>query len=473
MYRSFLFTTTTSIVLFLSIAISPLSVFAQLSSGTPSAAEIGVAAQARQNTLQAQLDQAQKELDALNTQSSQVKSQKASLERDISLLNLQIQAAQAQIKVKNLTIAALTSDIGVKQSTIADLQDKLDRSSQSLANLIRETNQNDSVSLPIIILANKSFSQFFTEVDSFQTLKNALSSSMEDVKTYKGQTETEKANLEDKKNQETNAREDILAQQRVIERAKADKNKILAVTKGQEAAYAKLIEQKEQKIAQISTALFSLRDTNGIQFGQALQYATIASQKTGVRPALILAILTQETNLGKNLGSCYLRSYDTGDGVSVKDGSLKARVMSPSRDVQPFLDLTRSLGLNPQSQQVSCWISMYSRGQPVGWGGAMGPAQFIPSTWKLFIPRIQTALSVGLANPWDPQHAILASALYLYDLGAGLQTYTAEKNAACRYYSGKSCSSGTGASYGASVMKIAENIQECQIDPILGKSNGC
>ncbi|HVU06789.1 MAG TPA: lytic murein transglycosylase [Candidatus Paceibacterota bacterium] len=437
------------------------------------AQSISDAADARQSDLQAQLDQAKKELDALNAQSSQIKSQKASIERDISLLDVQIKAAEAQIKVKNLTISRLATDIGAKQTTINDLEGKLERSAESLGNLLRQTNENDSVSIPTILLGQKSFSSFFQEVDTFQTVKEALNASMEDVKAYKGQTEDEKADLEDKKNQETNAREDILAQQRVIERAKSDKNQILTTTKGQEAAYAKLIAQKEQKIAQISTALFALRDSDGIQFGKALEYATIASQKTGVRPAFILAILTQETDLGKNLGSCYLRDYDTGEGVSVTTGAAKPRTMSPTRDVQPFLRITRELGLNPQSQRVSCWIAMYSKGQPTGWGGAMGPAQFIPSTWDLFDDRIEKALGVGIANPWDPEHAILASSLYLSDLGAGLQTYTAEKDAACKYYSGKKCSAGTGASYGASVMAKAENIQECMIDPILGKSSGC
>lgn len=453
-----------ALVAVVSLAANPLSAAAQ---------SISEAADARQSDLQAQLDQAKKELDALNAQSSQIKSQKASIERDISLLDIQIKAAEAQIKVKNLTISRLTTDIGTKQSTIADLEGKLDRSAQSLGNLLRQTNKNDAVSLPTILLGQKSFSDFFQEVDTFQTIKEALNSSMEDVKAYKGQTEEEKADLEDKKNQETNAREDVLAQQRTIERSKAEKNKILTTTKGQEAAYAKLIEQKEQKIAQISTALFALRDSDGIQFGKALEYATIASQATGVRPAFILAILTQETSLGKNLGSCYLRDYDTGAGISVTTGAVKPRTMSPTRDVEPFLRITRDLGLNPQSQRVSCWIAMYSKGQPTGWGGAMGPAQFIPSTWDLFDERIEKALKIPLANPWDPEHAILASALYLSDLGAGLQTYTAEKDAACKYYSGKKCSAGTGASYGASVMAKAENIQECMIDPILGKSNGC
>jgi membrane-bound lytic murein transglycosylase B len=429
--------------------------------------------QAYQDRLQADYDQAQKELKDLTAQSDAIKSQKASLQRDIALIDAEIKEAQAKINLKTLAIAKLTKDIGSKVVTIAGLETKLDRSSDSLSSLLRRTNESDATSLAAILLSRGNFSDFFGEVDNIETVQGALNASIDDVRNYKKETEEQKADLEEKKNQETNAKEEILAEQRVIQRKKTEKNAILATTKGQEAAYAKLIEDKERKIAQISTALFALRDSDGIQFGTALQYANIASQKTGVRPAFILAILTQETSLGKNLGSCYLRDYSTGSGVSVTSGATRPRTMSPTRDVPIFLEIARDLGLNPQSQRVSCWISAYSKGQPVGWGGAMGPAQFIPSTWTMFDERIEKALGIGLANPWNPEHAILASAIYLSDLGAGTQMFSDEKNAACKYYSGKKCSAGTGATYGAQVMAKAANIQECMIDPILGRSNGC
>lgn len=430
-------------------------------------------AQKYQDRLQADYDQAKKELEALTIQSNEIKSQKASLQRDIALIDAEIKQAEAKIKVKNLAISQLTKDIGKKQDTISDLEGKLVRSADSLADLIRRTNETDSISIISVFLGNDTISDFFSEVDSIEIVKESLNTSIDSVKNYKTETEGEKASLEDRKNQETNAKEEILVEQRIIERKKAEKNKILAETKGQEAAYARLIQDKETKIAQISTALFALRDSDGIQFGTALAFANIAYQKTGVRPAFILAILTQESSLGKNLGSCYLRDYDTGAGVGVNTGTPKPRTMSPTRDVPVFLDIARDLGFNPQSQRVSCWIAMYSKNAPIGWGGAMGPAQFIPSTWTLFDERIEKALGVSVANPWNPEHAILASAMYLSDLGAGLQTFSAEKDAACRYYSGKKCSAGTGASYGNQVMAKAANIQECMIDPILGKSSGC
>jgi membrane-bound lytic murein transglycosylase B len=91
----------------------------------------------------------------------------------------------------------------------------------------------------------------------------------------------------------------------------------------------------------------------------------------------------------------------------------------------------------------------------------MGPTQFIPSTWALFEARIKTALGVDATNPWNAEHAIMATGLYLGDWGAGLQTYSKERDAACAYFSGRACP-GTGnwvETYGNSVMTLAAQFQ--------------
>ncbi len=89
----------------------------------------------------------------------------------------------------------------------------------------------------------------------------------------------------------------------------------------------------------------------------------------------------------------------------------------------------------------------------------MGPAQFIPSTWNIFKGRIATMLNVSVADPWNPEHAFMASALYLSDLGAVAGSYTAERNAACKYYSGRSCSDSNNIFYGDQVMAKVAGIQ--------------
>ena len=116
--------------------------------------------------------------------------------------------------------------------------------------------------------------------------------------------ETEKFELKQKQNREQDVKAEIAAEKRVVEVKEGEKSGLLAVSKQEESTYEVLLENKRQQAAAIRSVLFELRDTSGISFGEAVDYAKAASRRTGVRTAFILGILKQETNLGKNVGTC-------------------------------------------------------------------------------------------------------------------------------------------------------------------------
>jgi len=271
--------------------------------------------------------------------------------------------------------------------------------------------------------------------------------------------------LDEKRTAEADTKADMENQKKKVEIDEAQKQQLITVNKTKEKTYQQVIAEKQKRAAQIRAALFALRDTEGIPFGDALRYATSASQKTGVQPALILAILTQESDLGKNQGSCFISSIDTGDGVGKNTGTFFEQVMKVPRDTAPFKNITDRLGKDWKMTPVSCPPgTIYSASR--GYGGAMGPSQFIPSTWELFKDRLGAILGLNGndVNPWNPEHAILATAVYMADLGANSDSYTAKIRAACKYY-------GTGGSacyYGKQVMAKAQNIQLTMIDPLEG-----
>ena len=122
--------------------------------------------------------------------------------------------------------------------------------------------------------------------------------------------------------------------------------------------------------------------------------------------------------------------------------------MKPDRDQQPFLQITSSLGQDPDITPVSC--PMHDKnGKQIGWGGAMGPAQFIPSTWLGYVAKVEAATGKTTANPWDIRDAFMASAIKLTGNGAD-GTYQGNWNAAMRYFSGSTNSAYS--FYGDSVM---------------------
>ncbi|MBI2108631.1 MAG: lytic murein transglycosylase [Parcubacteria group bacterium] len=392
----------------------------------------------------------------LATLESQIEAQQAileekqretvSLERDIAIIDARIQSAELSIRARDLTIKKLGTEIGGKETLIDDLSEKLNREKQSLAQLLRKTREMDTYSLAEVVLANKNLSEFFSDINSFNAIQAGLNSSFKEITATKEKTQEEKTTLEDRRKEEEELRRIQDLQKRRIEEDKAQKREILKISKGQEAVYKNIIDTIQKDAAAIRIELFILQGTDAISFERALELANIASQKTGVRPALILGVIAEESNLGENVGQCVLTNQpNKGDGKGINTGRSFRGVMKASRDVDIFFNITEKLGINPYGQVVSC-------PPRYGYGGAMGPAQFIPSTWVLFEERIAKLTGHNPPNPWDPHDAFIAAALLLKDSGAAALTHTAERRAVLRYFAGGNWNKSAYAFYGNDIV---------------------
>lgn len=386
---------------------------------------------------------------------------KNTLQGDVTSLNALIKKATAEIKERTITVTRLADDIAHKSQLIVRYTEQLAQGQKSLANMLRTQAQADERSIAELILSSDTFASFYGGLEDLAVVRDNLQQVFNQVRMVKELTEVEKKALTEKRNKELDARYDVESAKRSIAQNQAEKNKLLTVTKDQEKTYSTVLAERQRRAEQIRNALFPLRDAEGISFGTALEAATAASQKTGVRAALILAVLSQESDLGKNVGSCYMTDLVSGDGVGKNTGTPFQKVMKAPRDTEPFERIASALGLLWASTPVSCPLNKTFTASR-GYGGAMGPSQFIPSTWVLYENRLETTLNVSQANPWDAQHAIMATALYMQDLGAAGSSYTAERNAACRYYSGRACDSKrpSNSFYGDSVVKKAEGFQD-------------
>lgn len=202
-------------------------------------------------------------------------------------------------------------------------------------------------------------------------------------------------------------------------------------------------------IKEIKEENFELLQAEAVNFNDIYNIAKGVEQKTGTRSALLLAVSQEELNLEKT-DMCYLTNFVTGDGVRQIDGKKVAKVMKPDRDISGFLSITKVLGKEPTKTLVTCPMSF-------GWGGAMGPADFIPSTWLKYKSKIESMTGKS-ADPWNVKDAFLAMGLYLADSGAKDKTQKGEWESAMIYFSG-SANSGYNF-YADQVMDIATKIQK-------------
>ncbi|CAN5718173.1 hypothetical protein BH11PAT2_BH11PAT2_08210 [soil metagenome] len=412
---------------------------------------------AKRAALQKQLDQLESQIAATQATLTGLNTEGQSIKRDISILDAGIKKSQLQIKATQVQIQALAQNITIHASTIGQLSGQLDSERESLAQILRKTREIDDSSLIELVLSSDDVSTFFGDLDSFTTLKEAIGNSSKQLTTTKDATETEKDALVDQKSQQEKLRQIQAAEEAKIVDQQNQKKKLLAANQSTTANYQSIFDTQQKTASQIRAELFALAGGSGqISLPAAIALAKAAGASTGVRPALILGILKQETDLGRNVGQCLLtNSPNKGDGKGKNTGTPFDGVMKPTRDVDPFMSITASLGIDPFSQVISC-------PQAGGYGGAMGPAQFIPSTWVLYADRIAAAAGHPgtIGNPWNNLDAFTATALLMADNGATAQTPAAERLAALRYFAGWGGASNPAYSfYGDGVMGFANQFQ--------------
>lgn len=394
--------------------------------------------------LERQLADVEQQIAANKTELTKKQTERQSLERDVAIIDGQIKDSQLAIKQRDLAIKKLTDGITDKEAAIKVLDQKVANGQESLAQMIRRTHEIDDISIAELALGG-SISDLFEEVDSYQTLQQALDDAFKEMAAVRADLAARKEALLSQQSEEEELKQIQVLQRKSLQQSEDEKKVLVSYAKGQESQYQKMIAEQTKTANEIRARLFELRDSGAIPFGKAYEYAKEASALTGVRPAVILGILAEESNLGENVGTGNWRTD-----------------MHPTRDQPVFETLMAELGLDPDSQKVSKkpWY---------GWGGAMGPAQFIPSTWVRYKDRVAKITGQNPPNPWDARTAIFASAMLMADNGADAQTRAAERLAALRYLAGwGNASKPAYAFYGDDVMALADKFQK-EIDVLEGR----
>jgi peptidoglycan hydrolase CwlO-like protein len=377
--------------------------------------------------------------------------QKNTLQTAISKLKSKIRGLEADINKGTIMVKDLNIQITETEVSINKTADEIQNAQNQLASILRSVYEEDKKPAFIILLEGN-LSDFFSNLTYLDSLNSKVSELLDSTKNLKSYLEGQQTKMGDSVDQLQKTIALQTLQKKQNEQNKQQQDQYLKLTEAQYQQQLKEKQEAEQKASKIKAMLFQMVGVSKVPtFGEALEVAKTAAALTGVRPAFLLAIISQESAIGRNVGQCYLTDPTTGSGQKISTGATIIRVMKPTRDVKPFLEITAAVGRDPYKTPVSCWIPAYVSGVPYGWGGAMGPAQFIPSTWNLFTTRLKAILGTD-PDPWGIKDSFTASGLYLADLGASKQTTSAENYAAGKYY-------GQAGAYNSGVMKRAACIQ--------------
>ena len=397
----------------------------------------------RRAELEAQLKDYEAQIDQYQDLIQTKKQEADSLSREIAILNAEISKATLEIKARNLNIQNLVSDINQKSKNIDELSVEIQNARGFIEEFLRKIRQNDNFSALELALIYNNVSQFFGELQSIDNLQTSLQQALTKFSNLKIEEQKAKDDLEAQKQEELELKTLQELQKKTLEQNNKTKQQLLKETKGKESEYQKVLKDKQKNAANIRSQLFLLVGSPSIPFERAIEYANLAEKFTGVRPAFLLGIITEESNLGQNVGK----------------GNWKIDLSNYRCAGQKtaFLQITSEMGLDPDLMPVSkkSWYGYC--------GGAMGPAQFMPITWQGYKKNIAKITGNNPPSPWDPKDAFMVPALLLRDNGAKAGNYKAEWTAAMKYLAGVNWNKKAYRFYGDDVLAIATKYQE-QID---------
>lgn len=400
-----------------------------------------------QSSLQNQLQEIEKQINQYQQDLKTIQGEKNTLQNKIKQLTYQKSTLELKIKAADLQLNDLASRLKDTGEAILKNTAKSDGIKTEMSELLKLIHLNDDYPLIYVLLSKKSLSEVYQEIDYSQQMLENLGDLLRLAKELNVELQKNADDLAKQRGEIQNLQSIQNLQKQNLADSVNQQNSLLKKTRGQESIYQADLSDAKKRAQEIRSRLYTLLEVEKqINFGQAVQIAEWASSQTGVRPAFLLAILTQESNLGQNVGTC----NRVGDPP---EKSYKV-VMHPTRDQPPFLEITKNLGRDPETTPISCPMRD-KQGNQIGWGGAMGPAQFIPSTWMGYAKKV-SAITGKTADPWDVRDAFLAAALKLAHDGA--TSISGEWAAAMRYFCGST--NPAYSFYGDSVVSLAERYQE-------------
>ncbi len=394
-----------------------------------------------------QIEEIQKQIDEYQRQIETAGGQAKTLSGEIARLNAQISRIQLEIKSLGLAVEQTRAEISGTQEQIRAARQKLELQKVALAKYLRILDQADQEDLTALLFKNSRLSAFFSNLKNVQDTQNRARSTIVAVKTLKAELEEKQAELEEKREELEKLRAFQQAQKRNLDTDKIAKDRLLKETKGLETRYQELVKRSQSDIEKIREQVFYL-EQNGVTVEEAVKFGQLAAIRVGIRPAFLLGILEVESGLGRNVGTgnwlsdmyqCYLKL-----GKPTRAETEKAA----------FLEIVNKLSLNPDTVKVS-------REPNYGCGGALGPAQFLPSTWLAYEEEVTRLTGHAPPSPWNVEDAFMASAAKLAKGGATAKTKSAETAAAKTYLSGKSnCGSRICNYYAKAVLAKAAAIEQ-------------
>ncbi len=412
--------------------------------------------EAERERLEQELERLEREIAEKEQDITATEEEKRTLRNRIAQLENEIGYLSSQIERNELIIQDLGSEIESTEQSIQETTRKIEESKEELSEVLRTMYMEDRASTVEILLVEEDLSSVFNNLNSLQRLSEETRSILDDVRDMRSSLAGYKEDLQEDQEEARRTAQIMEAQKEQEEAARRRQEDLYEMTEEEYQEYVaekERLEERKEEINQRLVELVGIPDVDMPTFEEAVDVAEWVHGHTGIRPAFLLSIIMQESALGRNVGQCYIADTSSGASRHINTGQTFSNgIATPANganrdDLSIFLTITSELGRDPHETPVSCPMSY-------GYGGAMGPAQFIPSTWQSVRSSVSNTLGRE-PDPWEVSDSFLASGTLLRDLG-GVNN---ERRAALQYFAGSNWQASHVQFYGDQTMQRTECIQ--------------
>lgn len=385
--------------------------------------------------LTAKLSEINSQITSHRGEIQRLQSKNRSLKEEVELIDKEIDKTKLQMQAIDLVVQDLKVQLNAIEKKIDALQVRISKLKERLSRSIEILYQLDGRSSVEILFSHGKFSDFFNQVQYLRNLQKDIKKGLGELSEAKVALDEEEEHI----NAKRISQEKLLALERFekqeMESNKKRKTEVIKTNTSHSISLEHKSSALEEVARQLRERLYVVNGlTQSVGLSEAYKKASAVSSNVGINPAFLMAILKVESDLGSNIGG----------GNWQKD--------MHSRDRNAFLQITQKLNFDPDKMPVSS-------APKYGWGGAMGPAQFLPSTWLSYEERIASITGHNPPNPWDLEDAFAAAAIKLAATGATSREYNGEWQAAMRYFAGGRWQNPAYSFYGDRVMAVKELIE--------------
>jgi len=383
----------------------------------------------------------EEKIDQLNDKIEAETEKKESIASQLEKISNNIATTKAEISRTEKILSEYDVEIAQKERTIGLIEENIAKYKKQLADFLRIYRRAGLEINFVFIDKSADIGNYFSLISSYEKIQEKIKISIDNVHQEKEALEQERDIIDAKKQDVYEIFQMQQEQKRALEYEEAKKDYMLGVAEGK----LKDLTDERSELRRQLDALQSLG--NPINLENAIKTAEWVESKTKVRAAFLLGVLRVESNMGQNVG-----------------GGRYKTDMHPSQQ-ETFKSICKDLGYDPKDRPVSKRVCYNPKAKDGcgGWGGAMGPAQFMPTTWIGYVSKIKSLTGNKKADPWDLKDAMVAMGLKLSQVsGVTSGKRSAEKQAASMYLAGGNWQNYTW--YGDRVLYYADGFEKYMKD---------